>query len=153
MFVLTLSVEIIIIIDLGVNFEQNCRNGLWCYNIGICEVIKKFVGEGSTWKRELFMLKIFLGKGWCNLQFSSFKISLNKIDFNGRISLYNIKPKENSNVQVILEITIPIELKFSILFLPLILLLCVNWNGHYYCNDIIAAFQTNWPIDCKFPHT
>ena len=59
------------------------------------------------------MLKIFLGKGWCNLQFSSFKISLNKIDFNGRISLYNIKPKENSNVQVILEITIPIEFKFS----------------------------------------
>ena len=70
------------------------------------------------------MLKIFLGKGWCNLQFSSFKISLDKIDFNGRISLYNIKPKENSIVQVISEITEPIELKFSIFFLPLIVIMC-----------------------------
>ena len=51
------------------------------------------------------MLKIFLGKGWCNLQFSYFKMSLYKIDFNGRMLLYNIKPKDNSIVQVILEIT------------------------------------------------
>ena len=65
------------------------------------------------------MLKIFLGKGWCNIQFSYFKISLYKIDFNGRMLLYNIKPKDNSIVQVISEITGPIELKFSILFLPL----------------------------------
>ena len=65
------------------------------------------------------MLKIFLGKGWCNIQFSYFKMSLYKIDFNGRMLLYNIKPKDNSIVQVISEITGPIELKFSILFLPL----------------------------------
>ena len=65
------------------------------------------------------MLKIFLGKGCCNFQFSYFKISLYKIDFNGRMLLYNIKPKDNSIVQAISEITEPIELKFSISFLPL----------------------------------
>ena len=64
------------------------------------------------------MLKILLGKGCCYFQFSYFKMSLYKIDFNGRMLLYNIKPKD-SIVQVISEITGPIELKFSILFLPL----------------------------------
>ena len=59
------------------------------------------------------MLKIFLGKGWCNFQFSYFKISLYKIDFNGRI-----KPKDNSIVQAISEITEPIELKFQYHFFP-----------------------------------
>ena len=86
------------------------------------------------------MLKIFLGKGWCNIQFSYFKMSLYKIDFNGRMLLYNIKPKDNSIVQVISEITKPIELKFLILFL---LRLCVIFDKHYCCNYIIAAVQTN----------
>ena len=64
------------------------------------------------------MLKILLGKGCCYFQFSYFKMSLYKIDFNGRMLLYNIKPKDNSIVQAISEITEPIELKFQYHFFP-----------------------------------
>ena len=95
---LTLSREIVNILDVGVNFEQNCRNGLWTYNMRKYKIIKRFVREGSTWKMGVCMLIIFLEKGWCKLQFSSFKISIFKVDSNATNILHNSMWKENSIV-------------------------------------------------------